>query len=84
MFVTMVHEEVHDRAGQEEQEWQRVQHMRGMLGEEIIARDDGEPDEDEFGAARHLAAVMGLMIRHGVFLREEGKLGGTHCRAKGR
>ena len=62
MFVTMMHEEVHDWAGQEEQERQRAQHMRGVLGEEVITCHDGEAAEDEFGEAGHLSTAVGFML----------------------
>ncbi|MBB3862025.1 hypothetical protein GGQ88_003319 [Novosphingobium hassiacum] len=58
----MMHEEVHDRAGQEEKERQCAQHVHSVLGEQVVARHYREAAENEFGEAGHLSAAMKFML----------------------
>ena len=45
--VPVVHEQVHQRAGQQKQEWQRGEHMCRVLCHQIEAGDEQEPAQDD-------------------------------------
>jgi hypothetical protein len=59
-----VHEEVHSQAKrQRQQQWQKSDQMGAVLGDEIIAANQKEPDQDDIGAPRRPVPVM---VRIGV------------------
>ena len=45
--VAVMHEEVHERAGEKDDERQHAEEVRAMLREEIEQRDGSEPPEHE-------------------------------------
>lgn len=45
--VTAVHEQVHERAGQEDQVGQRAEEMRGVLGDQEESCDQKEADQGD-------------------------------------
>jgi len=45
--VTTVHEDVHDRTGEQEQERQEAERVGAMLGQEQEGGNDEETDRDE-------------------------------------
>jgi hypothetical protein len=73
-----MHEEVHERAGQQRQKYQRAQDVGTVLGEQKRAADDEKSDEDKPGArsdearARLILIVGMVMNRHEILLFDGG------------
>jgi hypothetical protein len=62
-----MHEEVHERAGQQRQKNQRAQDVGTVLGEQKRTADDEKPDEDKPGARRdearaRLRPLAGMVV----------------------
>jgi len=60
MRVSMImHEEVHPQAKpQRQQQWEKSDEMGAVLGDEIIAADQQEPDQNDIGAQWRAVPVM--------------------------
>jgi hypothetical protein len=66
-----MHEEVHERAGQQRQKNQHSQDMGAVLGEQKRTADDEKPDEDKPGA-RHDEARARLILLVGMVVVVNG------------
>jgi hypothetical protein len=60
--VTRVHEDVHERTGQEKEPWQEWHDVRPMLGHEEIAGDRQKPEHHETRARGGEGARLVLMV----------------------
>jgi hypothetical protein len=82
--VTPVHEDVHQRAQQQDAEWQPLEDVGRMLKKQIQRGDRAEGQEDQAGPAppeswlRWRAAVLMSVIGHGY--HSSGYAIGRECR----
>jgi hypothetical protein len=69
MVMAAVHEDVHERASQDGQPYQKPEYVRPVVGEQQRTRDDGKTRKNQRDArvsryaARHLVPVMGPILQ---------------------
>jgi len=51
--VAVVHEQVHERAGQEQQVWQNAEGVGVVLPQDVEGRDEAEADQGDSALGRH-------------------------------
>jgi hypothetical protein len=69
--MTMVHKYVHQRTGQEQQQWQRPHHVRQVLCQQKIACNGTDDDEADrvTGTPKTRGSFMpGVVMEHGGLL----------------
>src|SRR3546814_5495068 len=74
--MAAVHEQVHERAGEQDEIGQHTQEVRGMLGEEEEASDEQEADQNDLAARseEHTSELQSLMrISYAVFCLKKKK-----------
>jgi hypothetical protein len=59
--MAAVHEQVHERAGEQDEIGQHTQEVRGMLGEEEEASDEQEADQNDLAALAHAMVMFAHM-----------------------
>ena len=60
--MAAVHEQVHERAGEQDEIGQHTQEVRGMLGNEEEAGDEQEADQNDLAALAHAMVMFAHMI----------------------
>ena len=71
--VSVVHEQMHERAGGQKQPRQPGQDVRAMLRKQEKRTDEGEGKEDHFGARPQCALVVPSCFRHGRLLSNRSR-----------
>lgn len=59
--LAVVHEQVHERAGEQDEIGQHTQEVRGMLGNEEEAGDEQEADQNDLAALAHAMVMFAHM-----------------------
>ncbi len=66
--MTVMHEEVHQRAGKEQKIWQGAEEVRPVLGEEEERRDGEEAERHDAGTRPPPWRLPLRFVRHGRLL----------------
>ena len=69
--VAVMHEEMHERKGENNKEGQHAEQMRAMLGEEIEDRDGNTPQSTHCVTIRLRASLTGAMSQSLPILGED-------------